>query len=160
MVDWRGVMNTVDSDFSQFQFKDNVVQQRADDLTSTLQHVIWTSGAPAAGAYAGNVFHSLRTDSREFRVNNIHRTFAEFTADLTDTTSVHEVATFVDRDVSVEGFSTSVGGLGTKADYYAKCRIQRRGAWDVNYGAAAIQKYIFDGMRVTGAHAGKGATLP
>ena len=53
---------------------------------------------------------------------------------------------YVDPDRSIESYSISVGGAGTRADFYAQLRAQSADNWNDDYSIANIKQYFRDGF--------------
>jgi hypothetical protein len=52
---------------------------------------------------------------------------------------------YVDPNRNLEGYDLSVGGLGTRANYYAQLLAQSQDTWNPNYSVENIRQYFIDG---------------
>ena len=53
---------------------------------------------------------------------------------------------YVDPDRTIESYSTSVGGAGTRADFFDQVRAQSFFTWNEDYSEANIRQYFIDGF--------------
>jgi len=52
---------------------------------------------------------------------------------------------YVDPDRTIEGYNTSAGGLGTRADFFAQVLAQSQDTWNPDYSVEAIKQYFIEG---------------
>jgi hypothetical protein len=98
---------------------------------------------------ANNKYWRQGGDANWFRRNNTPRTFAQYTAEKSDTTSVVEEVAYTDSGRDYARYWTEVcGGAGAMTGLYSAIRDQRKGAWDRRLETKHINNWIAAGLDI------------
>jgi hypothetical protein len=109
-------------------------------------YLIEHTGGHAFLSSNNRFFSDLAAAGAWFEVSSVDQSLAQWKAAFSDTTSVSSAFAYPDDTVSTASYSTAVGGLGTHADFIAKCRAQSKDAWNEAYTAQAVCEYIHAGF--------------
>lgn len=140
----------------QYQLDGLVVEN--NEFQKNLQTVVVNHQVTFNGAnelFSGNKYTTNAGSPPTFTVNSVSNTLAQWQA-LAEADAENNNVPYVDPDVTIGSYSTSVGGAGTTADFIANARLNRNGAWNDDYEAASVIAYFNAGFTLADPDDGDG----
>jgi len=129
------------ADNNSVSFRNNVIH--ADDNVE-----LWESktGSLNPQLYSGNRWSSGRSAGSWFELSSGATDYAGWVAETGETGGDDTTPSYVDASVTLEGYMSSIGETATYARFLELIIQQRRGAWDTDLEASAINDYFRAGF--------------
>ncbi|MEE9392471.1 MAG: right-handed parallel beta-helix repeat-containing protein, partial [Planctomycetota bacterium] len=131
VYNWRGNIALTGSTFQALSISNNIIQS-GDPLS---QIVTIQNPATAGTTFADEIYFSVQSPDRWFRVDRVYMDLPQFSSELSEVGSLDMQAIFQDPDRSPATYSALIGGLGTVEDFLSKARAQSRYQYDPGYSA-------------------------
>lgn len=114
------------------------------------------TGLPPAETFSNNRYYS--DQASPFVEYTGFLTFAQWNALGHDSGSQFSQGTYPDPNRTVATYMAAIGVSGGLPEFMAKCRLQRRGAWDERFTADALNNYVREGFGLPPVPGASGTT--